>query len=65
MVRPAGVRLSSVPLLAVPQDGALTGINASLGMFLDAGHIVAVMTNLDEAWGPVDMRIAEVLGRVE
>ena len=49
----------------VGHGSGFTGINANLDMFLDSGYIVAVMTNYDEAGGPVDTKIAELLGRVE
>ena len=49
----------------VGHGGGFTGINANLDMFLDSGYIAVVMTNCDGAGAPVDMKIAEVLGRVE
>ena len=42
-----------------------SGINANLDMFLATGYIAVVMTNYDGAGSPVDMKIAELLGRVE
>jgi len=49
----------------VGHGGGFTGINANLDIFLDSGYISIVMTNYDGAGSPVDMRIAEVLERVE
>jgi CubicO group peptidase (beta-lactamase class C family) len=49
----------------VGHGGGFTGINANLDIFLDSGYVSAVMTNYDQAGSPVDMKIAELLGRVE
>jgi CubicO group peptidase (beta-lactamase class C family) len=49
----------------VGHGGGFSGINANLDMFIDAGYISAVMTNYDGAGSPVDMKIADILGRVE
>jgi CubicO group peptidase (beta-lactamase class C family) len=49
----------------VGHGGGFLGINANLDIFLDKGYISVVMTNLDGAGAPVDMKIAELLARVE
>ncbi len=51
--------------LIVGHGGGFTGINANLDIFLDQGYIVAVMSNYDEGATPVQMKVAELLGRVE
>ncbi len=59
-----GIRQGSAGKV-VGHGGGFTGINANLDMFLDSGYISAVMSNYDGAGSPVDMKIAELLGRVE
>jgi hypothetical protein len=54
---PAGGGFSTV----VDHSRGFSGINANLDIFVDAGYIVAVMTNYDRAASPVARKIKKLL----
>ncbi len=47
----------------VGHGGGFDGINSNLDIFVDSGHIVAVMSNTDRGASPVASKIASLLGR--
>jgi CubicO group peptidase (beta-lactamase class C family) len=49
----------------VGHSGGFSGINANLDIFVDAGYIVAVMTNYDRAASPVARKIKKLLERTK
>jgi CubicO group peptidase (beta-lactamase class C family) len=49
----------------VGHGGGFDGINSNLDIFLDAGYVVAVMSNSDRGASPVASKIAGFLGRVK
>jgi len=61
-----GFRIDDGPLgKAVGHSGGFPGINANLDIFVDAGYIVAVMTNYDRAASPVARKIKKLLERTK
>jgi len=59
-----GFRIDDGPLgKVVGHSGGFSGINANLDIFVDAGYIVAVMTNYDRAASPVASKIKKLLER--
>ncbi len=57
-----GFRLDDGPLgKVVGHSGGFAGINANLDIFVNAGYIVAVMTNYDRAASPVARKIKNLL----
>jgi CubicO group peptidase (beta-lactamase class C family) len=59
-----GFRIDDGPLgKVVGHSGGFSGINANLDIFVDAGYIVAVMTNYDRAASPVARKIKKLLER--
>jgi CubicO group peptidase (beta-lactamase class C family) len=61
-----GFRLDEGPLgKVVGHSGGFSGINANLDIFVDAGYIVAVMTNYDRAASPVARKIKKLLERTK
>lgn len=59
-----GFRLDDGPLgKIVGHSGGFPGINANLDIFVDAGYIVAVMSNYDRAASPVARKIKKLLER--
>ena len=51
--------------MVVGHDGGFTGIEAYFDLYVDTGHVVVVLTNMDEAAGPLDGRIRELMARLE
>jgi len=49
----------------VGHGGGFDGINSNLDIFLDAGYVVAVMSNSDRGASPVASKIAGFLGRLK
>ena len=49
----------------VGHSGGFSGINANLDIFVDAGYIVAAMTNYDRAASPVARKIKKLLERTK
>jgi CubicO group peptidase (beta-lactamase class C family) len=49
----------------VGHTGGFDGINAVLDIYVDAGYIVAVMSNYDNGASPLAARIGRTLGRVK
>ncbi|NOR12546.1 MAG: serine hydrolase, partial [Candidatus Aminicenantes bacterium] len=61
-----GFRIDDGPLgKVVGHSGGFSGINANLDIFVDAGYIVAVMTNYDRAASPVTRKIKKLLERTK
>jgi hypothetical protein len=58
---PAGGGFSTV----VGHSGGFSCINANLDIFVDAGYIVAVMTNYDRAASPVARSVKKLLERTK
>jgi CubicO group peptidase (beta-lactamase class C family) len=50
---------------AVGHSGGFDGINSELNIYLDAGYIVAVMSNVDNGASPLAARIGAILARVK
>jgi CubicO group peptidase (beta-lactamase class C family) len=48
----------------VGHSGGFDGINSQLDIYLDAGYIVAVMSNVDNGASPLAARIGAILARV-
>ncbi|MFH1864250.1 MAG: serine hydrolase domain-containing protein [Candidatus Eisenbacteria bacterium] len=51
--------------LVVGHDGGFTGMEAYYDVYLQTGHTVVVLTNLDGAAWPVDARIRDLMERLE
>ena len=49
----------------VGHSGGFDGINSRLDIYLDAGYIVAVMSNVDMGAGPLARKLGQGLARVE
>ena len=49
----------------VGHSGGFDGINSKLDIYLDAGYIVAVMSNVDMGAGPLARKLGQWLARVE
>jgi CubicO group peptidase (beta-lactamase class C family) len=61
-----GFMLRQTPMgLVVGHDGGFTGIEAYYDVYVDTGHTVVVLTNLDGAAWPVFARIGELMTRLE
>lgn len=49
----------------VGHGGGFPGINSNLDIFVDAGYIVAVLSNYDQGANPVARKISQLLARVK
>jgi CubicO group peptidase (beta-lactamase class C family) len=49
----------------VGHGGGFDGINSNLDIYLDAGYIVAVMSNVDQGASPAARKIGRLLARVK
>ncbi len=49
----------------VGHSGGFTGINGDLAIFVDAGYIVAVLSNYSNGASPLSGRIQDLIGRVQ
>jgi hypothetical protein len=49
----------------VGHSGGFDGINSELDIYVDAGYIVAVMSNYDNGASPLASRIGRTLARVK
>ena len=49
----------------VGHSGGFDGIDSQLDIYVDAGYIVAVMSNIDRGASPLAAKIGRVLGRIK
>ncbi len=49
----------------VGHSGGFTGINGDLAIFVDAGYVVAVLSNYSNGASPLSGRIQDLIGRVQ